>query len=174
MNEISPSELDQTSIVAAWKDIVLSIDDWKAAVAAVTPEDSPSGVVYDLPDFAPGRPESFAIVDLRAIGKAGGVDEPHYHANGEVEVHIPIAGSSKANIGGQERTFTVGDVVVINSEIAHFFVPDEDYVVGVVSLPSFDPENYVPVTPEAPGPNTVKFDRAAYAGYIAVAPSQEL
>lgn len=173
---IAVSEKMQTTI-DSWRDIVAGIDDWQKVVEGLQPDPEAvdSGDVYDLPDFVPNNTESFAIVDLSRIAQKGGVDEPHYHkrieeSEGEVEVHIPISGRATMVVG--QEAYEIGedglDHLVIPPEVAHFIIPGEGFVDGVVSIPSFDPENYVVVDPDGEIPETVQFDKARYAAALAI------
>lgn len=162
LKEVAPKD-----VINEWLELITGID-WEQTVVGVAAEHTPSGLVYDLPNFAPDKAESFAIVDLRDIGEKKEVDEPHYHINGEVEVHIPLSGHAKMVVGDEVHEIGVGDCLTVPTETAHFAVPDNEYVVAIVSLPNFDEANYVPIEVDGEIPSAVHFARDLYLGSVAL------
>jgi mannose-6-phosphate isomerase-like protein (cupin superfamily) len=129
-------------VVATWTAYTDTIDSWQELVAGVAPKATGCGPVYE-----PGNPidrpgESFAIADMRSLSFA----EPHYHANGEVEIYIVLTGHGKVVVGGVERVLEPGSVSVTPPSTTHFTIPGENLVLAVINTPPFNPANAVSVT----------------------------
>ena len=129
--------------VAAWQPYIETIGDWQELVGGLEPKPTGCGPVYEPDNPLPDRgEESFAIADMRDVFIA----EPHYHPNGETEIYFVLTGVGKVVVGGKENPVKPGSVVVTPPDTAHFTIPEKDLVIAVVNVPSFNPDNYVPVT----------------------------
>jgi mannose-6-phosphate isomerase-like protein (cupin superfamily) len=91
-----------------------------------------------------------------------------YHI-GETELHLPISGSARMWVDGEEKEIIPGQVIAVEPETPHFIIPNKDYVVAVVSLPSFNPENLIPIEAETQLPENMKFDTKYHLGLVAAA-----
>lgn len=141
-------------LVSAWQQF-LDRNNWHDLIDGYPPIVNGCGKVYDLPNFLNRSNECFAIVDMRDIGWA----EPHYHPDNDIEIYFILQGTGLVVIGKQERRVHAGDVIVIPPYLAHFTIPDKEYVIAVVNTPSYKPENYI-VLKESN--QAVAFDRAQF------------
>lgn len=138
---------DISEVLAVWQPYVEAIDDWQKRIVGLEPKTTGCGPVYELGNPLPDRaPEEFAIADMRDILLA----EPHYHPNGETEIYIVLSGHGNLIVGGKENHVQKGSVVVIPPDTAHFTIPKENLVLGVINIPSFNSANYVPITESSP------------------------
>lgn len=142
-------------IVQAWKKYVDDLDDWESVVKGVEPKQTACGPVYEPPSPLPERTETFAVSDMRQVKVA----TPHYHKNGETEIYFIIQGSGLTVVGGEEIQIKKGSVVVTPPNTAHFTIPEEDLVMVVINMPSFNAANIV--EPDETDP-AVKFDKVQY------------
>lgn len=136
------SEAEQ--LMAAWNSYVTSLD-FHAVMDTTQPAVTEDGKIYELPSPAE-LPGDFAVVDMSGIT----VDTPHFHTNGEIEVHLPLEGSAIMSVGDQVIDLQVGDGQLVTPDTPHFVMPSEHYIVAVLSLPGYDPENQIPVDPANP------------------------
>lgn len=136
------SSVNIEAAVAAWQPYVGTITDWERLVEGLEPKPTGCGPVYE-PDspLSDRGDESFAIADMRDVFIA----EPHFHPNGETEIYFVLTGMGKVVVGGKENVVKPGSVVVTPPDTAHFTVPEQDLVIAVVNVPSFNPDNYVTV-----------------------------
>ncbi|MEK7152431.1 MAG: cupin domain-containing protein [Patescibacteria group bacterium] len=131
-------------VLDAWQPYVDSIDSWQSIIEGVEPKATGCGPVYE-PDSPLGRPnESFAIADMRGVEYA----QPHYHANGEVEIYFVLQGLGRVVVGNEVILVEKGSVVVTPSGTAHYVIPDKEQglVLAVVNTPPFNPKNNIDVT----------------------------
>jgi mannose-6-phosphate isomerase-like protein (cupin superfamily) len=154
MEEVSINE-----VVDVWQTYVDGIEDWQKVVNGLTAKDTQCGPVYDVipnpPEVGDRPDEGFAIADMRGVRVA----EPHYHTNGETEIYIVISGLGKTIVKDQAFELEPGTVVVIPPETAHYTLPKENLVLGVVNTPPFNPANVVNLTESN---SAVGFDKAQY------------
>lgn len=115
-----------------------------------TPITTGCGIVYELPNVLNRAQESCAIVDMRNIAWT----EPHYHV--ETEIYFVLQGNGLIVINGHEQALTTGDVIVVQSNKAHFVIPSADLIIGVINTPPFNAEHYIPLTESN---SAVGFDR---------------
>ncbi len=153
------AEANIHEVVDAWQIYVGSIEDWQTVVDGLTAKDTQCGPVYDVipnPSGVGDRPnEGFAIADMRGVKVA----EPHYHTNGETEIYIVINGLGKTIVRDQAFELEPGNVAVLPPETAHYTLPQENLVLGVVNTPPFDPVNVVNLTESN---SAVGFDKAKF------------
>lgn len=132
------------SIVDAYQPFVAGVDDWQTLVEGVEPKATGCGPVYE-PDNPLGRTgESFAVADMRGVEYA----QPHYHANGEVEIYFVLQGLGRVVVGNEVHNIAKGDIVVTPSGTTHYAIPDKEQglVLVVVNAPPFNPANNIDVT----------------------------
>jgi mannose-6-phosphate isomerase-like protein (cupin superfamily) len=135
---------DIQAVVDAWRPFVHDIGNWHSLVEYVEPKPTGCGLVYELANPL-GRPdESFAVADMRGIEYA----QPHYHANGEVEIYFVLQGLGQVVVGSEVVMVEKGSVVVTPSSTAHYTIPDKEQglVLAVVNTPPFNPENNIDLT----------------------------
>lgn len=153
------AEANMHEVVDVWQTQVSGIEDWEAVVDGLTAKDTQCGPVYDVipnpPEVGERPNEGFAIADMRGVKVA----EPHYHTNGETEIYIVISGLGKTIVKDQAFELEPGTVVVIPPETAYYRLPQENFVLGVVNTPPFNPANVVNLTESN---NAVGIDRAKY------------
>lgn len=158
------AEANMQEIVDVWQGYVEGIEDWQKVVEGLTAKETQCGPVYDVipnPPEVGDRPnEGFAIADMRDVKVA----EPHYHANGETEIYIVISGLGRTVVGDKSFDLKPGTVVVTPPETAHYTLPQEDLVLGVVNTPPFNPANVVDLSETN---DKVGFDKAKYEQDIA-------
>ena len=130
-------------VLDVWQPYVNSINDWRRAVEDIEPKATGCGPVYELVNPLDRPNESFAIADMRGVEYA----QPHYHANGEVEIYWVVQGLGRVVVGDEVLAVEKGSVVVTPSGIAHYAIPDkhEGLVLAVVNTPPFNPENNIDV-----------------------------
>lgn len=121
------------------------------------PIKSGCGLVYELPNCLNRPNESCAVVDMRTITWT----EPHYHP--ETEVYSVLQGSGILVIADVEQKISPGDIIVVPSNKAHFIIPDNDLIIGVINTPPFNAENYIPLTESN---SMVGFDRNQFDALI--------
>lgn len=140
-------------LIAFWVSF-LATHSWHDLIKNIEPKKVGCGIVYELPHLSkPGQ--DFAIVDMREIAVA----EPHYHINGETELYFVLQGTAVVVVGKQERHVQKGDVIVTLPHTTHFTISDKDFVLAVVSTPSVNMNNYVPIFESDA---TVGFDKEQY------------
>lgn len=115
------------------------------------------GIVYELPNALNRPNESCALVDMRTIAWT----EPHYHP--ETEIYFILQGNGLLVIAGIVQKITISDIIVIPSNKAHFIIPGNDLIIGVINTPPFNAENYIPLTESN---NIVEFDRNQFDALI--------
>lgn len=108
-------------------------------VKGITPKQTGCGLVYDLPNPIERSSESFAIADMRKLK----VTEPHYHANGEIEIYIVLQGYGSVVIGYKTQQLKKDSVVIIPTNTGHFTLPTKDLVLAVINTPPFNVKNYI-------------------------------
>ncbi len=125
-----------------WKKFAAAIDLSKLLVLAINPpEETEDGDIYEL-ETPTDLLGDFVVVDMKKVR----VDTPHSHTNGEVEVHIPLAGSARMSLGDMLVLDLMRDKdVPVAPEKPHFVMPDDQYIAGVLSLPNYNPDNQIPV-----------------------------
>jgi mannose-6-phosphate isomerase-like protein (cupin superfamily) len=103
--------------------------------------------VYAL-ETPEGLEGDFTVVDMSGVN----VDTPHYHTDGEREGHIPLLGSAVMSVGQEVIDMQPSMSVLVDPGTPHFIAPhpEDGYVVGVVSVPGYDPERQIPVDLENP------------------------
>ena len=76
-------------------------------------------------------------------------------------MYFVLQGHALVVAGGKEHRVGPGDHVVMRPGMAHFAIPHEDVVLGVVNTPPFQPEQYIVVTEDDPahGFRKAQFDR---------------
>jgi mannose-6-phosphate isomerase-like protein (cupin superfamily) len=135
-------------LIDAWQSYIAAVEDWRVLVEAVEPKATGCGPVYEL-DNPLGRPdESFAVADMRGIEFA----QPHYHANGEVEVYFVLHGLGRVVVGNEILQVEKGSIVVTRSGTVHYALPDKEQglVLAVVNAPSFNLANNIDVSEADP------------------------
>jgi len=126
--------------IKAWQTFLSRPENkWQRLIVDKPSRDSNCGIVYELENFLQDPNEGFAIVDMRNLAFA----EPHYHAHDESEIYIVLQGSACVVVGNQERQVSVGDVIITPANIAHYVIPDNQFVIAVINTPPFDPKKYV-------------------------------
>lgn len=132
--------------VSIWEKFLSEADLKNLLDNAKEPESTDDGIIYEV-ETPPELVGDFAIVDMRGVK----VDTPHSHQdhdNGdeETEIHFALEGSAKMSIGSEEVIeLQAGDTYIVNPRTSHFVMPELDYVVGVLSLPGYDPEKQIPI-----------------------------
>lgn len=132
------------AVVDAYQLFVAKIEDWQILVGDVEPKATGCGPVYE-PDNPLGRTdESFAIADMRGVKYA----QPHYHANGEVEIYFVFQGLGRVVVGNEVLPVERGSVVVTPAGTTHYAIPDKEQglVLVLVNTPPFNPVNNIDVT----------------------------
>lgn len=127
--------------IEAWRKL---LSDDAASLALLktveAPEATPDGIIYPIAT-PEGLVGDFAFVDMSGVT----VDTPHSHVEGEVEVHFPLLGSAVMSVGDTVVELQPGDTQVVSPDTPHFILPADEYVVGVLSFPGYDPEHQLPV-----------------------------
>jgi mannose-6-phosphate isomerase-like protein (cupin superfamily) len=141
-----------TELIAFWS-LYFAQCNLQQLMLTHTPITSGCGLVYELPNIVDRADESCALVDMRDIAWT----EPHYHV--ETEIYFILQGNGRMVIAGCEQTIAAGDVVVVPSNKAHFVLPGNDLIIGVINTPPFNAENYIPLTATN---STVGFDRTQF------------
>lgn len=145
-----------TELIAVWS-IYFAQCDLQEIMRTHTPITTGCGVVYELPNVLNRIDESCAIVDMRNIAWT----EPHYHV--ETEIYFVLQGNGRIVIDRHEQAITAGDVIVVPSNKAHFVIPSDDLIIGVINTPPFNAEHYIPL---AESNNAVGFDRDQFDALI--------
>lgn len=144
-------------LVNTWTAYLTSREfDWLAAVDGVAPKDFGSGLIYELGNPLARGNEDFAIADMRNVDIA----DPHYHLNDETEIYIVIQGTGTVVVGNHPREVGPGDVVVTHPGTAHYTVPHDQLVLGVINTPPFDASNYASLSESD---DSVAFDAELFA-----------
>jgi mannose-6-phosphate isomerase-like protein (cupin superfamily) len=140
--------------VHAWKNF-LATHYWQHLVANSEPQESINGIIYALPNSLIRDNESIVIIDMRKLHHT----EPHYHSAHVTEIYFILQGGGIVVVGNKESSFTAGDVIVTPPLTTHYVIPDDQCVMAVVNLPTFNIEDYhvIAETNEA-----VKFDKAQF------------
>lgn len=160
---LSETQHSYTSIqetILAWQPFLATID-WHILIQSNTPLHGGCGAIYELPNFLNRSNEDLCIADMRTITYA----QPHYHPTGNTEIYFVLAGTAMVVVGEKTYNAQKGDVIIIEPNIAHFTIPDSEYVIAVVHTPPFKPENYIVVEETN---LSVRFDRAQFDMLIAV------
>lgn len=171
MNEIEPigvcsnnvcasQDTHLNEVVSAWQHF-LATTDWRSLLDGVTPIVTGCGMVYDLPNFLQRPNEGFAIVDMRQLWYA----EPHYHPADNIEIYFVLQGTACVVVGTQEHHVKTGDVVIVPPLMAHFTIPDKQYVIAAINTPPFDPVNYIKVDESN---EAVMFDKAQFLRLVMI------
>lgn len=157
---------DTREIIGAWKPYCMSIaESWEAMAAreAGEPKSSGCGPIYEFQaNPLPGRPnEDFCIADMRNL--PDGITEPHYHPEGVYEIYICLQGTGKVWVGRSDHLLQPGKAVVMKPGKAHYTIPYEGLVLGVINTPPFQPEQYKTVLDaELETQVSVKFSRSFF------------
>lgn len=138
-----------TELIAVWS-IYFAQCDLQEIMRTHTPITTGCGIVYELPNVLNRADESCAIVDMRNIAWT----EPHYHV--ETEIYFVLQGNGRIVIDRHEQAIASGDVIVVPSNKAHFVIPGNDLIIGVINTPPFNAEHYIPLTESN---SAVGFDR---------------
>ncbi len=139
------------ALVDAWRPYLDGIEDWQTLVEGVEPKATGCGPVHELDNPLGRSDESFAVADMRGVKFA----QPHYHANGEVEVYLVLHGLGQVVVGSEVLQVEKGSVVVTPSGTTHYALPDPEQglVLAVVNTPPFNPTNNIDVTETDPAHN---------------------
>jgi mannose-6-phosphate isomerase-like protein (cupin superfamily) len=99
--------------------------------------------VYELENPLGRANESFAVADMRGVEFA----QPHYHANGEVEIYFVLHGLCRVVVGDEVLRVEKGSVVVTPSGTTHYALPDTEQglVLAVVNTPPFKLANNIDI-----------------------------
>jgi len=135
-------------LIDAWQPYVAAVEDWQTLVEGVEPKATGCGPVYELDNPIGRSDESFAVADMRGIEFA----QPHYHANGEVEVYFVLHGLGRVVVGNEILQVEKGSVVVTPSGTVHYALPDKEQglVLAVVNTPPFELANNIDVSETDP------------------------
>jgi mannose-6-phosphate isomerase-like protein (cupin superfamily) len=133
-----------TSLIDAWRPYIAAVEDWQALVEGVEPKATGCGPVYELDSPIGRSDESFAVADMRGVEFA----QPHYHANGEVEVYFVLHGLGRVVVGNEILQVEKGSVVITPSGTVHYALPDKEQglVLAVVNTPPFELVNNIDVS----------------------------
>jgi mannose-6-phosphate isomerase-like protein (cupin superfamily) len=125
-------------LVVQWQAFFNAHEQWQDLIQGYAPIPTPCGIVYELPNMLNRPNEGLAIVDMRQLSFA----EPHYHPHECVEIYFVLQGCAAVVVAGDVQHVTAGDVVIIPPNKAHFTIPDDEYVIGVINTPPYTPESY--------------------------------
>ncbi len=125
-------------LVSQWHAFFNAHKPWQDLIQGYAPISTPCGIVYELPNMLNRPDEGLAIVDMRQLSFA----EPHYHPDECIEIYFVLQGSAAVIVAGRVQQVSVGDVVIIPPNKAHFTIPDQEYVIGVINTPPYTPESY--------------------------------
>lgn len=154
---VSVSDARFRELINAWSAYLNNREfDWQKAVVGLTPKQSGCGQIYELGNPLGRANEDLAIADMRNLD----LSDPHYHLNDETEIYIVIQGTATVVVGNELREVGPADVVVTPPGVAHYVVPHDQLVLGVVNTPPFNPDNYVSVKASDP---SVQFDAQLFA-----------
>lgn len=120
--------------------------EWQDLVKGLTPKATGCGPVYELGAPDNQLNQSAAIADMRKVNYA----TPHYHSNGETEVYFVLEGAGRVVVGGEVLPLEKGTVIVTPPNTAHYALPANDLVLGVVNTPPFKPDNNVDLSESNP------------------------
>lgn len=136
------------NLVEVWQPYIDSVEDWQTLVEGVEPKATGCGPVYELGNPLGRANESFAVADMRGIEFA----QPHYHANGEVELYFVLHGLGRVVVGNEVLRVEKGGVVITPSGTVHYALPDKEQglVLAVVNTPPFNPANNVDIAETNP------------------------
>jgi mannose-6-phosphate isomerase-like protein (cupin superfamily) len=126
------------NLVHAWTNYLFE-SNWQQLCADVEPVETGCGQVYDLENSLDRPDEGIAIADMRNLDIA----DPHYHANNQTEVYIVLQGTGTVVVGDRLLELGPYDVVIAPPMTAHYTVPHDQLVLGVINTPPFNPETYV-------------------------------
>jgi len=123
--------------VVAWEKYLKGVDLRDLINSAVESDATEDGLIHVIPT-PDGLTGDFAVVDMSNVK----IDTPHLHID-EHEAHVPLDGYAQMRVGRHTTTLTPGgDSVLIRPRTSHYTVPQNSrYKVGVISLPSFNPDN---------------------------------
>ncbi len=130
-----------TQTINAWQTYMNTKTNWRELVGDVVPKHTGNGAIYELPNFLNRPNESFAVCDMRELL----ISEPHYHPDNDIEIYFVLEGSARVVVGNNEHCVNKGDVVIIPSNTAHFTIPNDEFVMGIVNTPPFKFESYIVV-----------------------------
>jgi mannose-6-phosphate isomerase-like protein (cupin superfamily) len=151
-------------IIAIWSEY-LKDHDWRLLIEGREPQFKLGPVIYQIPKPFDRPNESFSIADMRDLRMEQ--VSPHYHDNGEIEIHFVVEGHGLVIVGGEEIQLKKGDVVVVPSHTAHYTIPD-GLVLGVVNTPPFDSHNNVGLAELTESKPEVGFDYDQFKRLTAV------
>lgn len=157
LNTIKATQTTITHIeesVHTWKNF-LATQSWQQLVAMIEPQESINGIIYVLPNSLNRHNESIAIIDMRKLHHT----EPHYHSAHVTEVYFILQGSGIVVVGNKESSFVAGDVIVTPPLTTHYVIPDNQCVMAVVNIPTFNVEDYHVITETN---EAVKFDKMQF------------
>lgn len=130
-----------------WQKFAYNLDLSQLDELAIEPvEESPDGAIYVVktPEDLPG---DFVVVDMSNVD----VDTPHFHTDGEIEIHLPLTGYAEMSLGRTAVDFlTPGIIKPVAPMTPHFIIPSSEYVTGILSLPNYNPDRQVEVGLAAP------------------------
>jgi len=144
-----------TELISIWKKFLEKNNNWEQLVQGTPPKQSGCGIIYELGNPLKRPNENFSIADMRKILFA----ESHYHPDDNYEFYFALQGSALIVVGRKEMNVTLGDVVIIPPNTAHFALPDRDFIIAVVNTPPFKSENYIVVSATN---HKVKFDKKQF------------
>ena len=125
-------------LVNAWQWHLHSMNEWRDLIRGAQPRDTGHGLVYELPNPIERSNESFAVVDMRDVH---GATQCHSH-HLETEVYFVLEGWGHVVVDGKEEFVQKEATVIIPPNTAHFTIPHDNFVLGVVNTPPFRKENY--------------------------------
>lgn len=140
--------------ITAWQQFLTTFE-WKQYIDNMHGEACGCGDIYELPNLLCRPDESIAIADMSKLL----VSEPHYHPTGCTEIYIVLQGTALVVVGENQQHVAVGDVIVIHENLAHFTIPQGDFVIAVINTPAFRPEDYILLSESNVD---VKFDRQQF------------
>jgi len=161
-----PTMTDTREIIEAWKPYCADIAaEWEAVAQreAGEPKASGCGPIYEFQTspFPRRSNEDFCIADMRDLPE--GVTEPHYHPQAVYEIYICLQGTGKIWVGRSNHLLRPGVAVVMRPNTAHYTVPYEGLVLGVINTPPFDPAHYKTLLDADPKTQVgVKFSRGFF------------
>ena len=146
-----------SEIVRIYKPFVDGITNWQLFVKNIEPKQTGCEPVYEVDNPLQRITESVALADMRDIRWA----QPHYHANGEVEIYFIVHGMGRVVVGNEIIPVKAGSVVVTPSETAHYALPDvsNGLVLIVVNTPPFNLSNNIDVSETD---TNVQYDHALF------------
>ena len=142
VTEQAPTEETVDRVVELLKHI-----DWKTLIDGVDKDEASNDVEDIYPIENPvGTTDDMAIVVYK------GVEKPHKHTGDETEAHIGAEGEASYFINDNWIVMAKGLATIIPPETPHFAFanPRDQFVAVVVSSPSFNPENEIPLSADNP------------------------